>query len=177
MTSTSRLLLAAVCFALALGLPFGRAAGTLRVPDAVLAQPILVVEPGTTGYGPNGEVLAIPGRLRMQYVPLFLPGWSATVGTAALGRATTARVPLVALLAAALLAWRRRSPILARRASLAGGVALVATGVLAAVPSAGAVASILGVVLLATIGAATDPRSGAAGRATVNLRRPLLPPA
>jgi hypothetical protein len=151
--TSARLLVAAACFALALGLPFGRTAGTVEVRGMALAQPILVVEPGTTGYGPNGEVLAIPGRLRLQYVPLFLPGWSAPASAAALGRTVTARVPLVLLLAAALLAWRRRSPVLARRAALAGGVALAATGILAAVPSTGAVVAIFGVALLGTIDA------------------------
>jgi hypothetical protein len=162
--STRRLLLATACFALALGLPFGRATGSVSIPGMALAQPILVVEPGTTGYGPNGEVLAIPGRLRMQYVPLFLPGASFSSG-APLGRTATARVPLVALLAAAFLAWRRRSPVLARRAGLLGGLALAATGVLAALPSTGAIASLVGVALLATIGARHPPGRGTEGGA------------
>ena len=151
--SARRLLLAAACFALALGLPFGRGTGTVRVPGAALAQPILVTEPSTIAYGAGGVIVPIPGRLRMQYVPLLLPGWSAAAIVAGPGRAATARVPLVALLAAALFAWRRRAPVLARRAAIAGGVALAATGVLAALPSAGAVVSILGVGLLASIGA------------------------
>jgi len=160
MLPVRRLLLAAACFALALGLPFGRATRAGGVPARMLAQPILVTEPGTTGYGPNGEVLAIPGRLRMQYVPLVLPGWSVPSFAAPFGRTVTARVPLVGLLVAALLLWRRRSPGLARRVALAGGVALVATGVLAALPSTGALLSIFGVGLLATIGAPRRPYSG-----------------
>jgi hypothetical protein len=151
-TSTSRLVLAAACFALALGLPFGRAAEA-GGPGAIILVPILVQEVGSFAHGPNGEVIAIPGRLRMQLSPLYMPPWSITSGGAPLGRAVTARVPLVALLAAASLAARRRSFALARRAALAGGIALAATGVVAALPSPGAVASIVGVALLATIGA------------------------
>lgn len=161
MTST-RPLLAAACFALALGLPFGRTAGRVEVAGMALAQPILVVEPSTIAYGAGGVIVPIPGRLRMQYVPLFLPGWSAATSMTAPGRAVPARVPLVLLLAAALLAWRRRTSGLARRAALAGGLALVLTGVLTAVPSTGAVVALLGVGLLATFGAPGQRRSGAA---------------
>jgi hypothetical protein len=153
MVSVPRLVAAAACFALALGLPFGRATQASRHPGAALAMPLLVTEPGTRGYGPGGEPLAIPGRLRMQYVPLFLPVWDSPSIAAPPGRTTAARVPLAALLAAALLAWRRRSPLLPRRAALLGAAALAATGVLAALPSTGAVVSILGIALLATIGA------------------------
>jgi hypothetical protein len=162
MVSAGRLLLAAACLVLALGLPFGRPEAGFRFPDTVLAQPLLVTEPGTRGYGPNGEPLAIPGRLRIQYVPLLVPGWSAPSVGPPPGRAVTARVPLVALLAAALLVWRRRSPALARRAAFAGGVALAATGVLPALPSTGAIVSIFGVALLATVGVPSRHRSAGA---------------
>lgn len=159
MRSPRRLLLAAACFALSLGLPFGRTSEAIHTPGMMLAQPLLVTEPSTIAYGAGGVIVPIPGRLRMQYVPLFLPGFSGSMDTGALGRTTTARLPLVALIAAALLAWRRRSPLLARRAALVGGLALAATGVFTAVPSTGAIVALVGVGLLATTSAQLRSRS------------------
>src|SRR5262245_57042155 len=162
MSSVVRLLAAAACFSLALGLPFGRAEQASG-PGAIILQPILVQDVGHFAHGPSGEVIAVPGPLRMRLVPLVIPSWSLTSGSPPPGRAVTARVPLVALLATALILWRRRSSAFARRAALAGGVALAATGVLAALPSTGAIVSILGVGLLATIGAPRRDRANDAG--------------
>lgn len=135
---------AVAALVLAFGLPFGGPdASPVVVTPAILLQPMFEHAEARLTTRADGSLELTPGTGRIRLVPFLVPAGRFSRGATLPGRMVPARLAIAVLLLGAALAGSRATAW-ARAATTLGGALLVGAGGVAALPSPGALAALVG---------------------------------